>query len=146
MAQNNAYNFRDCGSGIGLVWYRADYNGKRVDLEYVARYHCEGFSADYYRSIFNGTDAEWQRDIVEQVNVLRMGVQEPVPQELVDAFNAWRAEEYAEFSKRMDARPEVYGTDWRKDIPAPEPVRGGHWTRDGWVITAEARLPEMTAA
>ena len=143
MAQSNAYNFHDRGSGMGLVWYRAWVNGKRVELQYIARYHVEGPSAAYYRSIFSGTDADWQRDIVAQVNVLHMGCQEPVPQDLVDAFNAWRAAEYADHARHFDANPDKYGTDWREDIPPPEPVRGGHWTPDGWKITAEARVPVL---
>ena len=39
-----------------------------------------------------------------------------VPQDVVDAFNAWRMETYNSHRRQIDAQPERYGkVDWDKD-------------------------------
>lgn len=143
MAHTSEHTFYGRGSGLGMVWYRYAGTDGACEVEYIARWHVEGASAGYYRSIFNGTDDDWQRQIVAGVNLLRRGDGKPVSQALCDAFNAWREAAHAEHCLHILAHPDRYGIVAADDplLALPERVRGGVWEggqTGGWRVTATA--------
>jgi hypothetical protein len=120
---------------------------------------------DYERSIFNGTEEEWQRDIVPLIGCIKRdsGSRDSgIKQEVVDAFNAWRMAEYLEHRASIDAQPEKYGiVDWDNDpvFPAPKPVRAVRAIYDvipckpynrikwhGWMYNGENTLAHLVVA
>jgi hypothetical protein len=93
----------------------------------------------YERSIFAGTDAEWQRDIVAAIGLLHRCDGQPISQPVVDAFNDWRAARHASDVAHLRAHPERYGSLSESDpvLVAPAPVRGARYlVGTGWVEIA----------
>lgn len=138
MAQkSNAYRFNWQGSGMGHVWFRAYTPEGNGELEYVSPQHLQ----PYHRKHYNGTAAEFARDVEAALHVLHwQDSRKPVSPELIQAFNAWRMAEHAEHCAKILAAPERYGvTDSADPLLAPPVVlRGGRYqSGHGWVITAQ---------
>lgn len=94
---------------------------------------------------FNYTGAEWRRDVVASIGLLRprCGEREPLPQDLVDEFNAWREADYWKQRHSIESQPERYGVvDWDGDCLFRKPVaaRGAVWVSGaGWWINGEPK-------
>jgi hypothetical protein len=115
-----AYNFRWTCSYMNSAYYDVIGDGQTYEIE-LRRGVCA-----YERSIYNGTEAEWQRDIVPLIGAIKRVGGYRVPDAVVDAFNAWRAAEHLMERRKLDAHPEKYGViDWDNDplFPTPKPVR-----------------------
>jgi hypothetical protein len=101
---------------------------------------------DYQRSIFNGTEAEWQRDVIGASNLVYRATEpgKPLPQTVIDAFNSWRAAEHAQQVAAIRAHPAGYG-DLEADDPIlipPSTVLGCRYVvGDGWLIDPAAQRP-----
>jgi len=118
------YHFRLEGSGLGETIWRVSGAGDITRLR--VRYE----ATPYQRSISSLSDAEWERDIVGAIDLLvDASGERPVPQDVVDAFNAWRESEYWRHRREIDAQPERYGVvDWDHDaLQRPRQVRGAHY-------------------
>jgi hypothetical protein len=131
--QRSKYHFTLEGSGLGETTWRVAGPGELTRLR--VRYEATA----YQRSIANYTHEEWERDVVGAINLLvdANGGRE-VPQDLVDAFNAWRLDSYTRHRQQIDTQPERYGVvDWDKDtvFRNPPTVRGARyivrWNRPG---------------
>jgi hypothetical protein len=86
-------------------------------------------ASDYERSIFNGTDSEWQRDCVAAIGQVHRRSESwiPLKPELIAAFNAWRLREHERVIKENDPM-----------FAAPPVVRGAHYQVGvGWVVAEE---------
>ena len=95
---------------------------------------------DYERKFYNGDDADWQRNIVAMIGVMRGAsgsIEREIPADTLRAFNAWRQAEHDEHLAQMRAQPERYGTDL-SDIKPPLLAHAAAVYRDGWQITATA--------
>jgi hypothetical protein len=98
-------------------------------------------AGDYERSVFNGDDARWDRDVVGAIDLLRrtgnpcQALSDPV----VEAFNDWQAARHSANLARIEANPARYGEvppDDALRIP-PRPVRGAMYRiGTGWVPTS----------
>lgn len=154
------YNFTLEGSGLGETTWRVAGAGE------LTRLRVRTEATAYQRSIANYTDAEWERDVVGAINLLvdANGGRE-VPQDLVDAFNAWRLDSYTRHRQQIDAQPERYGVvDWDNDpvFQKPPVVRGAvyrvKWNTEGpdrwkygciglgWELNAEPERPNHQGA
>lgn len=95
-------------------------------------------SADEYeRSIYNGTEADWQREVIPSIGLLRRmyNASVPIPDAVISAFNAWREAEHARVMSEIRDR---YGSvpDIELSQPPP-PVRGGVYeVGTGWIVNA----------
>lgn len=93
--------------------------------------------SEYERSIFSGTEAEWQRDVIPSIGLLRRMYEprKPIPGAVIAAFNTWRAAEHARTVSEIRDR---YGPSLNLVFPdPPPPVRGGAYVvGSGWVETA----------
>lgn len=94
-------------------------------------------ASEYERSIFSGTEAEWQRDVIPSIGLLRRMYEpmKPIPGAVVAAFNAWRTAEHArtlsEIRDRHGTIPDLVSSD------PPPPVCGGAYVvGSGWIETA----------
>lgn len=117
------YSFRWTCSGMGETDYEVSGAGDLTRLR--VRYE----ATEYQRSISSYDDAGWERDVVGAIGLL-VACARPVPQDLVDAFNAWRLSEYEAHRKQIDAQPERYGVvDWEADpvFKRPVVVRGAQY-------------------
>lgn len=116
----------------GCVWFKVlDDTG---DYEIEMRRAAE----DYERKCYNGDDADWQRNVVAMIGVLRRShsLDKEVPAATFAAFNAWRMKEHADYVAKIAAAPERYGVDYK-----PEPPMLAHAAaryENGWIITASA--------
>jgi hypothetical protein len=123
--QTTRYHFVLEGSGFGETTYRVHGAGELTRLR--VRYEATA----YQRSISSYTDADWDRDMVGAINLLvDASGGRRVPQDLVDAFNAWRLHEYTTHRNQIDAQPERYGVvDWDADpvFKKPPEVRGARY-------------------
>jgi len=95
-------------------------------------------ASDYFRSIWNGDEASWQAQCVAAIGLIRGRTCEPMSQDVVDAFNAWRAHEHARGIAELKANPGKYGViDENDDLHKPPPVvRGAYWGDGKWIITS----------
>jgi len=110
----------------------------RVELRWEA--------SPYERSISNCDDAKWQRDVVAAVGLLYRspGCHQPIPQRVVDGFNAWRAAEHAKSVSEIRSHPERYRNISDNDplLAPPAVVRGAHYeVGKGWIVDAECSRP-----
>jgi hypothetical protein len=134
LAQAQAITFRWICSFMGCVEYEVYGDGPKyycVEVRHEA--------GDYERSIFNGSEEEWQRDVVAAIDVLRRkyDVARPIDPRVIDAFNAWRTTKHEVQLADILSKPEKYG-----DLPQNDPlrvpprvVRGGHYeVGTGWII------------
>lgn len=127
------YRFRWTCSFMGQMEYEVIGDGApyRVEVRREA--------GAYERSIFNGDETEWQRDVVAAVDVLHRvsHPEKPVPAGVVEAFNGWLQERHAAHAADIARQPDRYGVLAEDDpiLKAPRAVRGGHYVVDrGWVI------------
>ena len=89
------------------------------------------------RSIFNGSEAEWQRQVVAAVGLLYRADGRPISQGVVHAFNAWRAAEDAKDVAEILSKPERYGIHSREDprLAPPIAARGAQYEfGKGWIL------------
>lgn len=105
--------------------YRAELRHD-TRLEHPHDYNCD-------------TIEEWIRDIADSVGILRRYfADKPIPQETIDAFNAWRTAERAQHIREMKARPDRYGPIDENDarmFPPIRPVRAGVYVvGEGWQV------------
>jgi hypothetical protein len=77
--------------------------------------------SDYERSIYNGDPTEIEAEIGLAWWMHRSG--EPMPAEVVDAFNAWRMAQF-------EAARAKYGEEFTPERDRPAPLRPGVWTRE----------------
>ena len=130
---SSQYRFTLEGSGLGETTYRVSGAGDLTRL----RVRCE--ATEWQRANSSYTDDDWQRDVVGAINLLvDASGGRRVPQDVVDAFNAWRLETYNSHRRQIDAQPERYGiVDWDKDpvFKRPAEVRGARyrvrWNKPG---------------
>jgi hypothetical protein len=91
---------------------------------------------EWERSNYSGTDAEWQRNVVSSVGLLRRmyGASTPIPDAVIAAFNEWREGEHA---RAMSERAELSsGAADVSSTEPPAPVRGGVYEDGtGWIVT-----------
>lgn len=104
-------------------------------------------AGDYERSVFNGDDARWNRDVLGAIDLLRR-TSDPgraLTAAVVAAFNQWQAARHATNLARIVSNPARYGelaADDALRIP-PRPVRGAvYQVGTGWVPTSP---PESAA-
>lgn len=129
----STYRFAWTCSFMGVVEYEVLGDGPsyRVEERRVA--------GDYERSIFNGTQEEWERDHVATIGLLRRryDIEKPLNPKVVVAFNDWRAREHAKFVHELRSQPDRYGV-FRDDdqlLVAPRVLRGAHYeVGRGWVV------------
>ena len=114
---------------LGETDYRAI---GRADLGRLTVRHRLG---EYERSILNG-GAEYAVRMVEPlIGCIRAFCGKRIPDDIVNAFNAWRAAEHAASVARIKAAPERYG-EWSElesdpFFAPPRPVRGAYLSPDG---------------
>ena len=159
---SNRYTFAWTGSGLGISSFSVYGAGDLTRL--CVRYE----ATDWQKSRSSYNDADWQRDVVSAINLLVDDCGgRPVPQEVVDAFNAWRLVNYEHNRAEIDAQPERYGmVDWANDpvFKRPAIVRGAQyqirknrpetgvdWWKYGcvglgWRINGAADLEALTVA
>ena len=116
----------------GSVWYEVwDHTGiYEIELRRSAD--------DYERKFYNGDDADWQRNVVAMIGVLRRasgGIDQEVPAQTLRAFNEWLTSEHEKHIAEMKAQPNRYGTDF-SDIMPPTLAKAAAVYRDGWHVTA----------
>jgi hypothetical protein len=126
-------HFRWTCSYQGSVWYTVDDATGRYGLELRRR------ADDYERKCYNGDDADWQRNIVAMIGVLRRehDIAKPIPDATFHSFNAWLIAEHAKHMAHLRAHPERYGTDF-SDIQKPTLAHAAARYDGGWHITARA--------
>ena len=98
---------------------------------------------DYERKCYNGDDADWQRNVVDMIGVLRRshGSDQEVPPATLQAFNAWRKAEHDAQIAKMTAEPKLYGDPKSFGKYAPTPAHAAaRWQQTGylqgrWIIT-----------
>ena len=156
---SNKYRFRWTCSYMNSAWFDVIGDGQTYQIELR-----RGIS-DYERSIWNGTEEAWQRDIVPLIGCIKPDSgsrQDGIPQEVVDAFNAWRMFEHLDFRASIERHPEKYGVvDWDNDpsYAAPKPVRAVRAVYDvipakpydrikwhGWMYNGENTLAHLQTA
>src|SRR6185437_3233960 len=91
----------------------------------------------YERSNFSGSEAEWQRQVVGAIGLVYRVDKRTISQEVVDAFNAWRALEHARTVKEILSKPECYGVLSPEDprLAPPIATRGAQYEfGKGWIL------------
>lgn len=74
---------------------------------------------DSCREVWNGSAADFDREVIGATNTLhKYASWEPISDDVVAAFNAWRAAEHARQIAELDANPARYGV-----IAADDPIR-----------------------
>lgn len=133
------YTFRHSCGYMGVSYYYVYGDGELYEVQ--ARHT----ASDYERSIFNGTDAMWERDILPMIGLLCANrYKATMAPDVAEAFNAWREAEYWKHRRDIDSKPETYGVvDWENDavFKKPIPVRGANYEPGyGWRVieTADA--------
>lgn len=120
---SNRYRFGFASAYMGVTEYTVSGAGELT----VLRVRRE--ASAYERSISNYDDAGWERDVVGAIGLVTACAR-PVPQDVVDAFNAYRQANYDAQRAYIDARPERYGViDWENDpvFGRPVIVRGAEY-------------------
>lgn len=131
----NEIRFKWHCSYQGSVWFEVwDETGK---YELELRRSAE----DYERKFYNGDDADWQRNVVNMIGVLRRShnIDREVPSATLQAFNAWRKAEHDTWIAQMIAQPHRYGDPktWQPSFgQPPTPARAAARYENGWIITA----------
>ena len=121
---------------MGFVEYVVTGDGPEYKIELRRE------AAAYERSIFNGTEDEWQREVVGSIGLLRRRYWpfDPIRPEVVAAFNAWRRAEHTRIHAEIRAR----GGAVPDDSPlatAPRDVRGAAYVNGtGWVETGAGQI------
>lgn len=128
--------FRWKGSAMGTVWYRVTGDGNPYDVE-VRR-----LATDHERRIFNGEEAEWRRDVLGSIDLLRRSgsCDLPIPTEVVAAFNEWLLAEHEKHVRSIKGHPERYGEIADDDplLEPPRPVKGARYAvGTGWIVETE---------
>jgi hypothetical protein len=138
------YHFRWISSFLNIDHYEVVGDGPAYRIE--TRRETTPAQDAYQRTIFTGTDDQWQRDVVGATNLLHRvhDIHEPLPPALVDAFNAWRARDYAEQLGELlsrltrDANFDPADPIWK----SPPIVRGAHYVVGrGWVASDSKETP-----
>lgn len=119
----------------GTVWYEVIDQTGRYEVELLRDPAFED------RAHFNGTEAEWQRDVIGKHNVLVRDYMatSPLPDPTLHAFNAWRRAEHAVHLAQLLAEPDRYGqiADTDPVRTPPPPVSAGYYVvGEGWKISA----------
>lgn len=99
------YRFSWTCSYMGCAEYRVLGDGAPYLIE-VRR-----SVSEYQRSIFNGTEDEWEREIIASIGGVRR-YSDPctaLSPAVVEAFNHWRAAEHAERIAELRSDPERFG-------------------------------------
>ena len=123
---------------MGHIWFTAYSPEGNGEVEYVTESHL----SDYHRKTYNGTPAEFTRDVEAALHVLRWASDpcRALSAEFLAAFNAWRMAEHAGFKAEILGQPDRYGiTDESDPLLAP-PValkRGEYVLGHGWRILGE---------
>lgn len=114
----------------------ADYElaGNRLSIQERAE--------SYQQAGYNGTEAEYQRDVIGRLGILWQhgSIETPVDAETVEAFNAWRQAEHEKHKAQILAHPEKYEiTDPNHEYfkPPIKAVRGFYQVGTGWIKTDE---------
>ena len=119
----------------GTVWYEVRDSSGMYGLELRRR------ADDYERKRYNGDDADWQRNVVDMIGVLRREYdsQREVPAATLHAFNAWIIGEHGAHMAKLRADPQRYGTDFSAIVP-PTLARAAarYQVGTGWIITAQS--------
>ena len=126
------FEFRWKCSYMGTIDYEVFGDGEAYKVE-VRR-----SAGDYERTIFNGDDARWQRDVVDAIDLIRRSSSPstPISPETVAAFNAWLLSEHLANVAKLRAAPERYGIIAADDpiLVPPRPVTGARYeVGTGWV-------------
>jgi hypothetical protein len=130
------YQFRWTSSYMGVVEYHVFGDGERYTVS------LRTMASDYEKSIYNHGSplADWQRDVVAAIDLLhRKDSRYSISQDVVDAFNAWRASEHARELATISGNPAKYGEVAANDPvrTPPRPVRGAFYRcGDGWVVNS----------
>ncbi len=127
------YHFRWTCSGMGETDYAVSGAGaiKHLRVRYDA--------GDYFKSISSYSDLDWEREVVASLGLLRSdacGSGQEMPQDLVDAFNAWRLAEYEASRAKILGDYARYGIkpeDYANAISAPPSVLRGAVGEHHWV-------------
>jgi hypothetical protein len=128
------YRFRWTCAYMGCVEYEVLGDGPQYKVE-IRR-----STSEYERSVFNGTEDEWQRDVLGALGGLRRYHMptESIPDPVVDAFNDWRAAEHSARMRELRSQPERYG-EIAEDDPVfapPPPVHALVYAPgEGWTTT-----------
>lgn len=127
------YRFRWTCSYMGTVEYEVIGDGPSYRVE-IRRSVC-----DYQRKIYNGDEAEWQRDVVAAIDLLRRRTfsERPIPADVTAAFNVWLQANHAEQVCQIKAAPERYGELATDDpiLAAPRQAKGAHYViGQGWIL------------
>jgi hypothetical protein len=108
---------------------------------------------EYLRSTFNGDDSAFQRQVVDIVGVLtrEYRIDQPVPMDTAQAFNAWRLAEYDAACLQIEADPIRYGqfdraTDSRLRSPVLAHSTAHYVSGDGWTLQPILDVRQSTAA
>lgn len=131
------YQFQFVSSGMGVATYKF-WNGESEGrIEY--RYEAPPFASSH----FNGDLERYQREIEASVNLLhRRPSVDPIPQDLVDAFNAFRQREHDKYLDWLASKPDMLAiipVDHPSRIPQIEPIIGAHYDceQQRWVCNTE---------
>jgi hypothetical protein len=108
---------------------------------------------DYLRRTFNGDDSAFQRQVLDMVGVLtrEYRIDQPVPTDTAQAFNAWRLAEYDTTCRQIEADSVRYGpfnraTDSRLRPPVLAHSTAHYVPGDGWTFQPVPDLPQAVAA
>lgn len=133
-------------SGFGEVDYRV-YGHRTVQSVRTAR---ETLSEDYYRSIYNGDDDQWQREHVARYGGIWVNYSTDgkwprhMPEDVYRAFCDHCRAEHAKYVEWHNIKAKEYGPDWgelKEMDPLPVPIYFDldlkTWVREPWFETAE---------
>ncbi len=114
----------------GSVWYDVWDETGMYEIELRRR------ADDYERKCYNGDDADWQRNVVDMIGVLRRAysIDQEIPASTLFAFNAWIITEHEKHVAELKAQPERYGDV--SDIQRPVLPHAAARYENGWHITA----------
>lgn len=127
-----ALSFRFVSAYLGEVQYEVIGDGAPYRVTVRRR------AESYERSIFNGGEAEWQRDVVAAIGTLHRHIScDEISPDVVAAFNHWLQAEHAMSIAHMKAHPARYGalSDDDPIVQPPAAVTGAHYVvGTGWVL------------
>jgi hypothetical protein len=108
---------------------------------------------DFLRRTFNGDDSAFQRQVVDMVGVLtrEYRIDQPVPLDTAQAFNAWRLADYDATCRQIEADPVRYGpfngaTDSRLRPPVLAHSIAHYFPGQGWTLQPIPDVPQVAAA
>jgi hypothetical protein len=137
--------FRWMSAFLNIYHYEVLGDGAPYRIE--TRHPIAAAQNDYQRAIFNGTEEEWQRDVIAATNLLFRAteIDRPLSRAVVDAFNAWRAAEHQRAIGEIRENPAKYGEIEQNDpvLTPPPIVRGAHYVvGQGWVVDEPIALKD----